>query len=93
MGVSLVVLGADNCFKAVVIYPFAAGLSDTELAEKLKEILRQRKFTAKNNIVKRISSGAFTESILVPAELMNADRNENMLNLVFGDAKQGHYQV
>jgi hypothetical protein len=32
---------------------------------------------------------AFTESILIPAELMNADRNLNMLNLVFGDAKQG----
>ena len=38
MGFSLVVLGSDNCFKAVVIYPFAAGLQETEVAECLREI-------------------------------------------------------
>jgi len=88
MGISLVVLGDDNCFQAVVIYPFAAGLSDIELAENLKivcliESLLQKQY-AKTHIF-----WSFTESILVPAELMNADRNINMLNLVFGDARQG----
>ena len=88
MGISLVVLGADNCFNAVVTYTFAAGLNDTELAEKLTAI-----FSSENLLQKQYHKShiywAFAESILVPAELMNADRNLNMLNLVFGDAKQG----
>lgn len=88
MGFSLVVLGADNCFKAVVIYPFSPGINATEIAEELKVICNS------SNLLKKQYSKthifwAFIESILVPAELMNADRNLNMLNLVFGDAKQG----
>jgi hypothetical protein len=88
MGLSLVVLSADNCFNGVIIYPFAAGLNEVEIAEKLKEIC------ASENLLKKQYSKthlfwAFAESILVPAELMNADRNQIMLNLVFGDAKQG----
>jgi Protein of unknown function (DUF3822) len=88
MGISLAVLGADNCFNAVVTYAFAAGLSDAELTENLKTIcssenLLQQQYN-KTHIL-----WSFAESILVPAELMNADRNQNMLNLVFGDARQG----
>ena len=88
MGFSLVVLGADDCFKAVVIYSFATGLHENEIAEKLKEISMSEKLLKKQYSKTHIF-WAFTESILVPAELMNADRNLNMLNLVFGDAKQG----
>lgn len=88
MGLSLVVLGGDNCFNAVIIYPFAAGLNDTEIAEKLKEICDKENLL-KKQYNKTHLFWAFAESILVPAELMNADRNLNMLNLVFGDAKQG----
>lgn len=88
MGLSLVVLGADNCFNAVVVYSFAAGLNDTEIAEKLKEICNSENLL-KNQYSKTHLFWAFAESILVPAELMNADRNQNMLNLVFGDARQG----
>jgi hypothetical protein len=88
MGFSLVVLGADNCFKAVVIYSFAAGLLENEITEKLKEICNSENLLKKKYYKAHIF-WAFTESILVPAELMNADRNLNMLNLVFGDAKQG----
>ena len=88
MGFSLVDLGADNCFKAVVIYPFSSGTSESEIAEELNSICN-----SENLLKKKYSRShifwAFTESILVPAELMNADRNLNMLNLVFGDAKQG----
>ena len=88
MGVSLVVLGADNCFCAVVTYPFHAGINEYELTEALKEI-----FNSENLLQKQYAKThifwSFTESILIPAELMNADRNLNMLNLVFGDAKQG----
>jgi len=88
MGLSLVVLGGDNCFSAVIIYPFAAGLNDNEIAEKLKEICDSENLL-KKQYNKTHLFWAFAESILVPAELMNADRNLNMLNLVFGDAKQG----
>jgi len=81
-------LGGDNCFKALVIYPVPPGIKETEIAEELKAIC-----TSENLLKKQYSRShifwAFTESILVPAELMNADRNLNMLNLVFGDAKQG----
>ena len=88
MGFSLVVLGSDNCFKAVVIYPFAAGLQETEVAECLREICNNENLL-KRQYNKTHIFWAFTDSILVPAELMNADRNQNMLNLVFGDVKQG----
>jgi len=88
MGFSLVVLGADNCFKAAVIYPFSPGIKETEIAEDLKEICKSENLLKKQYRKAHIF-WAFTESILVPAELMNSDRNLNMLNLVFGDAKQG----
>jgi hypothetical protein len=88
MGISLAVLAADNCFSAVIIYPFAAGLNDAEISEKLGEICNSEDLL-KKQYSKTHLFWAFTESILVPAELMNADRNQNMLNLVFGDAKQG----
>lgn len=88
MGISLAVLAADNCFSAVIIYPFAAGLNDAEISEKLREICNSEDLL-KKQYSKTHLFWAFTESILVPAELMNADRNQNMLNLIFGDAKQG----
>ncbi len=88
MGFSLVVLAADNCFKAVVIYPFPQGINETEIADKLKEICNSESLL-KKQYSRSHNFWAFTESILVPAELMNTDRNLNMLNLVFGDAKQG----
>jgi hypothetical protein len=87
-GILLAVLGNDNCFYAVVTYSFASGLSDTELAENLKTICNSenllQQLYAKTHIF-----WSFPESILVPAELMNADRNVNILNLVFGDARKG----
>ena len=88
MGFSLVVLGADNCFKAVVIYPFSSGISEIEIVEELSKICNSENLLKKQYSKSHIF-WAFTESILVPAQLMNADRNQNMLNLVFGDAKQG----
>lgn len=88
MGVSLVVLGAGDFFKAVVIYPFAAGLSATEIAGNLQQIYNSESLL-KKPYAKTHLFWSFTESVLVPAELMNAERNENMLNLVFGDAGQG----
>ena len=88
MGVSLVVLDTDNYFKAAVTYAFIAGLNDHELTEKFKQIFRSENLLQKPYYKTHIF-WSFTESILVPDELMNADRNLNMLNLVFGDAKQG----
>ena len=86
-GVSLVVLDADNCFNAVATYSFTTGLSDHELAENLNAICKTE-YLLQKHYSKTHIFWSFAESILVPAELMNADRNTNMLNLVFGDAKQ-----
>lgn len=88
MGVSLAVLGNDNCIKAVKMYNFAAQLNESELAGKFRSIcmndnLLQQKYS-KSHIF-----WSFAESILVPAGLMHAENNPVMLNLVFGDAKQG----
>jgi hypothetical protein len=87
-GISLAVLDANNCFTAVVIYAFTAGFSDTELTENLKNICSNENLLQQQYAKTHIFL-SFAESILVPAELMNADRNANMLNLVFGDARQG----
>ena len=88
MGFSIVVLEADNCFKALVTYTFETGLSDVDMAEKFKDI-----FSSENLLQKQYNKThifwSFAESILVPGELMNADHNVNMLNLVFGDARPG----
>ncbi|MEO6254336.1 MAG: hypothetical protein ABIO79_13565, partial [Ferruginibacter sp.] len=48
MGIALVVLDGDNCFKAVVSYAFPSGLTDHELTEKMKEI-----FSSENLLQKR----------------------------------------
>jgi len=87
-GFSIVVLEAGQSFKALAVYTFETGLSDHELAAGFTAI-----FNSENLLQKQYSRShifwSFPESILVPAELMNAGRNGNMLNLVFGDARQG----
>ena len=88
MGISLVVLDADNYFNAVVTYAFAAGLTDAELTENIQLVCSGENLLQKQYRKTHIF-WSFTESILVPTELMNTDRNINMLNLVFGDARQG----
>lgn len=88
MGISLAVLDSNNYFCALVMYSFPAGLNEIEFVEKLTTI-----FKSENLLHQKFSKThifwSFAESILVPAELMNTDRNANMLNLVFGDAKKG----
>ncbi len=88
MGLSLVVLDSANCFSAVVCYSFPAGTQESELPEKFKEIFESEKLL-QQQYSKTHLFWSFPESILVPAELMNTDRNLKMLNLVFGDAKAG----
>lgn len=87
-GISLVVLDAGNCFNAVVAYAFATGPGDAALTEAMKTICSSEALLQKQYAKTHIF-WSFAESILIPAELMNADRNVNMLNLVFGDARQG----
>ncbi len=86
-GLSLVVLD-ENIFKAVVVYSSPAGLAANELTEFYAGI-----FSSENLLQRQYSRAhifwSYPQSILVPAELMNEDRNLNMLNLVFGDAEQG----
>ncbi len=87
MGVSMIVLDSSNYFKAVVIYSFSNKLNEHDLSEKIKEILQS------NNLLqlpysKTYIFWSFPESILVPSGLVNADNNNEMLNLVFGDLKK-----
>ncbi len=88
MGISLVVLEDNNFFTAVVTYAFTEGLPENDLNLQLKDI-----FTSENLLQSQYNRSnifwSFPQSILVPAELMNDDRNLNMLNLVFGDTQSG----
>ena len=67
---------------------FSRNLNESELTSNINAI-----FNSENLLQQQYSKThvfwSFPDSILVPAELMNADRNTNMLNLVFGDLNQG----
>lgn len=88
MGISLTVLDAGNCFKAVVIYSFANRMSEPELTEKLNNILLSEDLLQKQ-YAKTHLFWSFPESILVPSELMNAGSENEMLSLVYGYAGKG----
>lgn len=88
MGISFVVLDSNNIFKAVVTYNIGAGLLAHDLDETIAGIFKNDQLL-QNKFGKTHIFWSFPESILVPVELMNTDRNTNMLNLVFGDAKKG----
>lgn len=86
-GISFAVLNEENCFVALLQYAFPAGQGEKELAENLRQVCSNETLL-QHHYRRTHLFWNFAESILVPAELMNADRNVNMLNLVFGDAKQ-----
>lgn len=88
MGISITVLDSNNCFVAVIEYAFSPGLTVQDLAEKFTGIFKTEKLL-QQKFSKTYMYWSFAQSILVPAELMNDDRNANMLNLVFGDSKKG----
>ena len=87
-GISIAVLDGNSCFKAVVVYSFSGGLPETEIVENLDGIFRTENLLQRHYHKTNIF-WSFPESILVPVELMNAERNINMINLVFGDAQRG----
>jgi len=87
-GVSIAVLDNNNCFGATVVYPLPAGLHEADLVKNLAAIFTEEKLL-QQQFSKTHVFWSFAESILIPADLMNADRNMNILNLVFGDAKNG----
>ncbi|MFM6926508.1 MAG: DUF3822 family protein [Ferruginibacter sp.] len=72
----------------MVTYAFATGLSDNELIENLEAICKTE-YVLQKQYSKTHIFWNFAESIIIPAGLMNADNNLDMLNLVFGDARQG----
>lgn len=85
MGLSLVVLDEGNTFTAVISYSFTEGLPDNEIAEMLKVIFANEQLLQKT-FSKTHIFWSFPDSILVPAALMNTERNSKMLDLVYGDA-------
>ena len=88
MGISLVVLNTGNCFQAATTYSFSNKMNEPEQGEKIKEILQHdellQKPFAKTHII-----WSYPESILVPPNLVDAGSNNEMLNLVYGDAQKG----
>lgn len=87
MGISFAVLSSNNCFVAVVVYAFSPGISRQEMAEKFTTIFKTEKLL-QQKFSKAYIYWSFAQSILVPAELMNEERNTKMLDLVFGDSKK-----
>lgn len=87
MGLSLTVLDHNNCFSAVVMYAFNPGLSEQEITEQLQSVCRNDHLLQRKYYQAHLYWN-FAESIIVPAELMNAETQADMLDLVFGDAKQ-----
>jgi hypothetical protein len=88
MGISAVILGADNYFKAVVSYACSNKLNRQELTGKLQEILQTENLLTRQYAKTHIF-WSFPESILVPAGLVDADKNIEMLDLVYGDLNKG----
>ena len=86
--VSFVVLDDDKCFRAVVIYPFANGLSVNDYNEQLGEILDSESLL-QNSFRKTTIIWSFKESIIVPNEWMNKVDKHELLNLVHGDLPAG----
>ena len=87
MGISIVVLDKDNCFKAVVTYAFTGGTQENDLAEKFKEIFSSEILLQKQYHKTHIF-WSFAQSILVPAELMNADGNHRLCRSFLGTYEQ-----
>ncbi|MEP7255916.1 MAG: DUF3822 family protein [Ferruginibacter sp.] len=88
MGISFAILNTGDCFQAVVTYSFSNKMNEPKQCEKIKEILLHdellQKPFAKTHII-----WSYPESILVPPNLVDAENNNDMLNLVYGDAPKG----
>lgn len=85
MGLSLTVLDADHCFKAVVIYNFTSGQEVHDLAKQLQGICKTD-YLLQQSYKKTHIFWEFKESILVPATHMPSASQQEMLNLVYGNA-------
>ena len=84
MQFSFVIADANNCFLALVIYPFPAGLNASGIAEKISIILQQEIYLQKE-FKKTSIVWTFSESILVPHAFHDTEVNDEMLRLVYGD--------
>ena len=87
MGISLAILNTGDCFQAAVVYSFPNKMTEQHVQEELQEILSNEPLLKKQYRKVHII-WCFPESILVPPELMNEENRNEMLNLVFGDARK-----
>ena len=90
--VSFVVLDDNKCFRAVVIYPFANGLSINDYNEQLGEILDSESLL-QHAFRKTTIIWSFKESIIVPNEWMNKVDKQELVNLVHGDLAAGEIKT
>lgn len=87
MGISFVILNTGNFFQAVVIYAFSDKMNPGQVQEEIHAILQQEPILKKQYRKTHIF-WAWPESILVPPEFMNEEKSNEMLDLVYGDAKK-----
>ncbi len=85
MGLSFVVLDEANCFNTVKTYSFPTNLSEAGLTETISHIL-QNEAILQHHFVKTHIYWSFPQSVIVPNELLQTDKNTNSLNLVYGNS-------
>lgn len=86
-GISYIAINGDNTCIALSVYHFAAGTTNDQVANHLKDIVAAQPFLQQP--FKKISfSYAFAESVLVPHQFMNVSANKDMLELVYGDTSE-----
>ena len=88
MGFSFVVLDETNCFTAVTVYHFPAGLEFSSLPDILDKIISGEPLLKQQYKITSII-WAFFESILVPPAFIDRMANAEILHLIFGDLQPG----
>lgn len=86
MGISMLVIGDNKYVDGIVTYAFAAGISENDMAEKAVSIFKTDQLLQRN-FTKVHICWSFAESIIAPNELIDIHQKDDLLNLVFGDAK------
>jgi hypothetical protein len=91
-GISFVQFDSDsNTFTAVLVYHFANHLTDTQIAQAIKDIVSAEKFHLQH-FKKIYVTWCFDENILVPHNYFDAASASEMLQLVYGDVMPGAMQ-
>lgn len=86
-GLSYTILDQNNTFQAVGIFSFDSEISLKTVAHATDEVVGQHSLL-KRPYKKKDILYSFTDSVLVPGEIMNESLNKEMLEFVYGDAQE-----